>query len=241
MLTWDILNYLESAETNRRLGEIQEENQWHRELKAQNKLNNSLKYLLQALYRKVNNDISYINLSDVKEIDAQIDANYRRIYNRRKPEKNIFVFIMVFFFSILIVIASSLKASPVVLGILFLFLGYSIYKMFAQRNAISDYENEVEKRRSNMYMIRYNFSYLSSRGVYCKHYLDSRIEDVVSLLEKDNYEKALDARIELYRLFDMTYSGDIDHSLNEINYWNHELMVEFDRITREESRKYLGL
>ena len=45
MSTWDILNYLESAETNRRLEEIQEENQWHRELEAKNKLDNSLKKL----------------------------------------------------------------------------------------------------------------------------------------------------------------------------------------------------
>ena len=92
-----------------------------------------------------------------------------------------------------------------------------------------------------MYLIRYNYSYLSSRGVYCKHYLDSRIEDVVSLLEKEDYEKALDARIELYKLFDLKYCGDIDQSLNDINYWNYELMVEFDNTTREQCKKYLGL
>lgn len=228
---WGFLNFLESAETNRRLEEIQEENQWHRESMAQDKLHNTLKYFLQELYRKSGN-VSSLNLSRVSQIEGRMRANYNNIYYRKKPEKSILVFIALFVVSVLIIIAGAFNAS-FIMGILFFALGYVIYRMYAQREAVYAYDGNIRDKQSSLKELRSTFPGLTSLGLYYKHYLDSHTEEVMSLLKQEDGYRAYQARKALYELFDMDSGYDIDIELYMLNSWNHELMKQYDKMTAQ--------
>ncbi len=235
MSSWEYLAYAEAADTNKKLDEISEQNEYYRASQKKSRLENDLNYLFQALH-KAQGDVSGINLAAVENLKQDMNSGYRSIFNHQKAEKNVLYPILIGFISLIAIAGYAISKSDSVVIIPFMLILYFIYKMSEIKNRIRHYEEAVRNKTGEVHRTKLHYPDLTSFGLYAKYYIDRKTREVLNLLleqGKDD-ESVYLARKAVYKLFGFESDPRIEN-LQHVLSWNNDLMRLYDNITYEEA------
>jgi hypothetical protein len=240
--TWEMLAYFEASEANKKLDEIREDNEAHRQRQEQLSIDKDINYLLQELYR-VRGDVSKVNLFSVEKIKRDIERRYHFIYSRRRPEKNVLYIILIVFMSIASITVYAITKNSVVAGIPSMIILYSIYQMIQIKNNINSYDSNIERKKNEVYFLKHKYgNTLTALGLFSKYYIDDKTEGVLNqlIIQGESPSSVFSARKSLYKLFGFEVDPREDEDLRRLWSWNYDLLTMYDHISMEDANKNLN-
>ncbi len=240
--TWEMLAYFEASEANKKLDEIREDNEAHRQRQEQLSIDKDINYLLQELYR-VRGDVSKVNLFSVEKIKRDIERRYHSIYSHRRPEKNVLYIIVIVFMSIAAIAGYAITKNSVVAGIPSMIILYSIYQMIQIQNSINSYNNNIETKKNEVYFFKQKYgNTLTAFGLFSKYYIDDKTEGVLNqlMLQGESPSSVYTARKSLYKLFGFEVDPREDEDLRRLWSWNYDLLTMYDHTPIEDANKHVN-
>lgn len=240
MSMWSFLSFLESSEANRKLDDIQKENNQQIRTKNANINNSIIVELFQDLYNNVNN-ITSVNLSKVSQINNYVNSQFNQLKNKVGPSRNYFNYSVIIFLSFLIY--SMYEQN----GLNFNWIGYIIlladfiFLLFviSDERDIRSHKKYIKKLKSMLPFLKSNNMNLSAYGVFLKWYLKTAIKDIDRVL-KSNGKDTLNTKKELYKIFDVETENIsfVNIEKEMLLNFNKELIEEYDRLSNEEIEEF---